>query len=149
MHLTLRLLLLPMCILLRRTHVLLRASAFATTPPVAPFPSRTRTTTTFFSSTQDKTSIPTNVEPYLPITGLQQPKAFGGLTYVETSEELQRVVFVLGGPGSGKVSTVLFVYNAHKSTLCLSVLTSLQTFPIPVVPMDTIPLNILREPKVI
>lgn len=103
----LQLILLPMSILFRRNTILLRAYAFATTPPVT----STRNfgvTTNIFSSTQDKTSsIPsTTVETFLPIAGHQQTKSFGGLTYVETPEELQRVIFVLGGPGSGKVSDI-------------------------------------------
>ncbi len=110
--------------LLRRNHVLLRASAFATSPPIAS--TRRSITTRLFSSTQDKTSIPTNVETFIPIAGSQQQqqtKSFGGLTYVETSEELQRVVFVLGGPGSGKVSQSVSLHclNEGKESVCVCV----------------------------
>ena len=42
---------------------------------------------------------------YKDIAGSRKSlKSFGGLTFKETSGYVRRVVFVLGGPGSGKVS---------------------------------------------
>jgi len=42
------------------------------------------------------------VEKYLFITSPSEARSFGGLPYVETPEGKSRVMFVLGGPGSGK-----------------------------------------------
>jgi hypothetical protein len=87
-------------LLIRRNPFLLRAYAFATTPPNESF---RKPSSRLFSSLFERTEAAPSVEKYLSITSSSAVKSFGGLCYSETPEDLQRVVFVLGGPGSGKV----------------------------------------------
>jgi len=100
--------------LARRNSFFLRAYAFATIAPPsssieasspAAHSSRLFASTDLSERTSPSKSSsdgPSLVERYLSITGPSKLKSFGGLSYVETPEALQRVVFVLGGPGSGK-----------------------------------------------
>lgn len=106
---------------IRRNNLLIRAYAVASkTPQTSSYKSFSpRPSSSLFSSTDvpekitsssdlqakktdDESSFRT--DKYLSIAAQQEFKSFGGLSYCEIPDGLQRVVFVLGGPGSGKVS---------------------------------------------
>ena len=113
--------------LARRNSFFLRAYAFATIAPPsssieasspAAHSSRLFASTDLSERTSPSKSSsdgPSLVEKYLWITGPSKLKSFGGLSYVETPEALQRVVFVLGGPGSGKVSCGIKILHRGRS----------------------------------
>ena len=113
---------------LRRNAFVLRAYAFASSTAASTTANdlssssstaffRSPTSSRLFSSLSERTepSVPLSSSSsssslvgknkYLSITATTSStlKSFGGICYTEIPEGLQRVVFVLGGPGSGKV----------------------------------------------
>lgn len=87
-------------LLVRRNPFFLRAYAFATTPPNGLV--QKASSHLFSSLSEQRIETSSSAEKYLSITKSSTTKTFGGLCYAETPDSLQRVIFVLGGPGSGK-----------------------------------------------